>query len=295
VKSARFAPLALIAVAAVWGGAFVLMKDAIKTQPLFDFLGTRFLLATIVMIAANPKVLGRLRGKLLLKGIGLGLLLGIAYVTQTIGLAVTTAAITGFLTGLYVVFVPLLTWALLRKRISRQVIAGVALATAGLAFISINGVSFEAAQLWIVACGLFFALHIFGLSVWSPGEDPYALTVIQLAVVGVLCTALSLTDGYTAPAGFSGWFAIVFTAVLSTAVAFFVQTWAQGIMDSSRVSIYLTFEVVFTAIIAVWAGQEVLQPKTVIGGILLFASMLVVEWPSKKSKEALVPYEPMQH
>ena len=63
MKSARFAPLALIAVAAVWGGAFVLMKDAIKTQPLFDFLGTRFLLATIVMIAANPKVLGRLKGK----------------------------------------------------------------------------------------------------------------------------------------------------------------------------------------------------------------------------------------
>jgi len=294
-KVTKWAPLALMAVALVWGAAFVLMKDAIKTQPIFDFLGTRFVIAAAVMILAKPSVFKKFNKELVGKGVILGLVLGISYVTQTVGLEVSTAAITGFITGLYVVMVPLLTWLIRKQKVDRKVVIGVALATVGLGFISINGLSFELGQLWVVACAFFFAVHIFGLSVWSPGKDAYALTVVQLGTMGVVCMGISFTDGYQAPIGFAGWFAILFTAVFSTAIAFFVQTWAQGIMDASKVSIYLTFEVVFTAALAVLVGQESLQLKTVLGGLLMMGAMLIVEWPNKKNPNAIVPLETFPH
>jgi drug/metabolite transporter (DMT)-like permease len=138
---------------------------------------------------------------------------------------------------------------------------------------------------------LLFAGHIVGLSVWSPGKDAYALTLVQLAVVAIISWFGALLDGgYEAPVDGNGWFAVIFTAVFSTALAFLVQTWAQSIMDPSRVAIFLTTEVLWTAVIAVLVGQEVLGFKTVMGGLIMVTAMLIVEWPTKSSKE--LPVQP---
>jgi drug/metabolite transporter (DMT)-like permease len=283
MKRNYWAAAALISVAAVWGAAFVLMKDAIERQPIFDFLAFRFTIATLVMVAARPQVLKAIDKEVLSKGLVLGLLLGGGYITQTIGLSMSTAAITGFITGLYVVLTPILGWLALGQKAGKKVIWGVALATVGLALISINGVSIEAGQIWVIICALLFAAHIVGLGAWSKGINSYALTVVQLAVVAVVSWIGAFPDGVQAPTDFSGWFAILFTALFATAVAFFVQTWAQGHMDASRVAIILTSEVVFAAVISVAVGQEVLQIKTILGGLIMIAAMLLVEWPSRKS------------
>ena len=293
-RAQRLAPIALLSVAVVWGAAFVLMKDAIKAQHIIDFLGTRFCIAAAIMVIAKPRVLRQIPRKLLGQGVFLGVLLAIAYYTQTVGLELSTAAIAGFITGLYVVMSPLLIWLFLKKKVDRRVVYGVIFATVGLGFISINGLNFEVSHLWLVACALFFSLHIVGLAKWSPGQDAYALTVIQLATMGVINMAIALAKGYQPPSGFDGWFAILFTAVFSTAIAFFIQTWAQGIMDSSRVAIFLTTEVVAAAGIAVAIGQEVLQTKTIIGGALMLVAMLVVEWPTKANRSE-VPLETFPH
>lgn len=283
-KTPLIAAPALISVAAIWGAAFVLMKPAIEKQPIFDFLASRFTIAVVVMILVRPSVLKLIRGDILKFGIPLGLILGAGYITQTIALQETTAAITGFLTGLYVVLTPLFAWLAIRQKIARKVWAGVALATAGLALISITGVAIEVGQIWGVICAILFAAHIVGLGSWSPGRDAYALTIVQLAAAGALCWVGALGDGFQAPPSGDVWFAVLFTAVLATALAFFVQTWAQGIMDSSRVAIILTSEVVFAAAISVAVGQEVLTLKTLAGGALMVAAMLLVEWPSRRSK-----------
>lgn len=292
----RLAPLTLVAVAAVWGGAFVVMKDAIEHQPIVDFLGTRFVIAAAVMILARPSVLKQFRGSLLTQGVILGVLMTIAYYTQTVGLQQTTAAISGFVTGLYVVISPLLIWLFLKVRVTGKIWIGVGLATLGLGFISINpaSLSFDWPQLWLVACALFFSLHIAGLAKWSPQQDAYALTVVQLAVVGVINMVWASAQGYHPPVGFNGWFAILFTALFSTAIAFFVQTWAQGVMDSSRVAIYLTTETVWSAAIAVAIGQEVLKLQTIIGGAFILLAMLVVEWPGRRQARSL-PVENLPH
>lgn len=283
-KTPIFAAPALISVAVVWGAAFVFMKPAIEKQPIFDFLATRFTIAALVMILIRPAVLKKINRDMLKVGVPVGALLGLGYITQTIALQQTTAAITGFLTGLYVVLTPVFAWLAVKQKIARKVWLGVALATAGLALISINGVSIELGQFWGVLCAILFAAHIVGLGAWSPGRDAYALTITQLATSAVVCWFGALVDGYQAPPSGDVWFAILFTAILATSVAFFVQTWAQGIMDASRVAIILTSEVVFAALISVMSGQEVLTIKTLLGGTLMLLAMLLVEWPSRKSK-----------
>ncbi|MEN9713729.1 MAG: hypothetical protein RLZZ164_393 [Actinomycetota bacterium] len=270
-------------VAAFWGGAFVIMKPAVDQQPIYDFLASRFTLATLVMIAARPKVVLAFKPGLLRYGVPLGLLLGGGYITQTIALQMTTAAITGFLTGLYVVLTPLIAWLVLKNKLSKTVGWGVGLATVGLGLISINGLSIEAGQVWGIVCAVLFAAHIVGLGAWSPGRDVYALTVIQLGTMAVLTWAGALTDGYQPPPTPDVWIAVVFTAVLATALAFFIQTWAQSQIEASRVAIILTSEIVFAALIAVLVGQETLSLKTIIGGALMVAAMLIVEWPGRKN------------
>jgi drug/metabolite transporter (DMT)-like permease len=287
MKLKSWAVLSLVFVAIVWGAGFVLMKDAIDDQPVFDFLATRFTLATLVMIAIRPQVLSAINKQTLFRGSVLGVMLGLAYITQTIGLDLTTAAITGFLTGLYVVFTPLLFWFVFKKKVDKKVIVGTTLALTALLFISFNGISFDPGQVWLIACALLFAGHIIGLSFWSNAKDIYPLTVIQLAAGSVVCWLGALPDGYQPPPNTFVWGTVVFTAVFATAMAFLIQTWAQSIMDPSRVAIILTGEIVFAAVIAVAVGQEVLAARTIIGGVLIVVAMLIVEWPDKKSKSPL--------
>lgn len=289
MKRTTLAPIALVSVAFSWGAAFVLMKDAIAQQPFFDFLAIRFTIAAAVMVLAKPSVVKAFNGKTLLHGIFLGLLLAFGYVTQTIGLEKTTAAITGFITGLYVVLTPIIGWLLLGRSISRQVFIGLVLAFVGLALISLRGLTIDPGQLWVVLCALLLAFHIVGLSVWSPGKNVYALTVIQLFMLALVSWVGALSDGsYQAPPNKSVWFAVIFTAVVATSIAFFIQTWAQSIMDASRVAILLTSEVIWAAVVSVFAGQESLSLRTVLGGAFMVGAMLVAEWPTKASADLAV-------
>jgi drug/metabolite transporter (DMT)-like permease len=287
----------LLAVSASWGIAFVWMKDAINQQPFFDFLAVRFTLAALVMIAVRPKTLRNMNRGLVLRGGALGVVLGIAYVAQTIGLEQSTAAITGFFTGLYVVLTPLLAYFLLRQRLSFKVLIGVVLATAGLALISLDGLTWASGIVPLLICALLYALHIVGLGAWSKGLDSYALTVVQLIGVAVVCWIGALPDGFTPPPNLNVWGAVAFTALFATAAAFFIQTWAQSIMDASRVAIILTTEVVFAAGFAYAVGQEPVRALTVIGGLVMVTAMLIIEWPSKKTKPGIVQLgtDPMTH
>jgi drug/metabolite transporter (DMT)-like permease len=301
VKKTSIAAIALMTVAASWGFGFVWMKDAIERQPYFDFLALRFTIAAGVMFLIRPKLVRHIDLSFLNRGALLGLALGLGYVTQTIGLEQSTAAITGFFTGLYIVFTPVFAWLLLRQKIASKVLLGVIIATVGLGVITLGGLGFDIGTISLLACAILFALHIVGLGRWSPGRDTYALTVVQLATVAVICWVGALFNpsdpGYQPPPDADVWNAVLFTAIFATAIAFFVQTWAQSIMDASRVAIILTTEVVFAALFAVALGQEVLSIRTVIGGSLMVIAMLIVEWPSRNDKNQTVTpgLDPLVH
>lgn len=293
-RQETIAAIALLSVTASWGASFVLMKDAIERQPIPDFLFTRFTVAALVMIVARPRVMGDITPRVLWTGSIIGLILGAGYITQTVGLELSTAAITGFLTGLYVILTPLIGWLFLKQKLSGRVIVGAVLSLTALGILSITDVGFSDGTVWVVICAILFALHIVTLGVWSPGADAYALTLIQIVIVAVMTGLWTFGDGngLVLPPDAGVWNAILITAVFATALGFFLQTWAQGHMDPGRVAILLTTEVLWSGIIAVGVGQEPLTVRLIIGGAIMFVAMLVIEWPGKKRPDhALVHLE----
>ena len=290
MTKARIAVLALLGVGFGWGAAFVLMKDAIAQQDLYDFLATRFTIAALAMALLQPQRVMAIRARDLRVGLPLGVVLAGGYITQTIGLDLTTAAISGFITGLYVVLTPILAWLMVRRRPSKKLALAVGFAVIGLLLISgatATSVELQLGQLWLLACALLFALHIFLLGEHGGKSSPYTLAMIQIAGVAAVSWVFALADGYQAPPNGQVWTAILFTALFATILAFWLQTWAQTVLDSARVALILTSEVVFAAGIAVAVGQEQLALQTVFGGALMVVAMLVVEWPENSRAGAL--------
>ncbi len=272
----RLAPWALLAVSASWGLAFVVMKDAIVRQDVMSFLTTRFALAVLVMLALRPQVIRLINKDLLLKGVAAGLFLGTGYIFQTLGLARTGAAITGFVTGLYVVLTPLIAAMIFKEKISKLTWFCVFLATIGLALLSLRGWSVGVGELLVFVSAIAFAAHIVSLSRWSSGRDAYAMTIVQLAACGVLTGSISLAQGYNRPPDAGVWAVVVFTAVFATAIAFMVQTWSQAHISSTKVAVILTMEVVFSAFFAVLIGGEKLTLQILLGGALVLTAMYLI-------------------
>jgi len=272
----RLAPWALLTVSAAWGMAFVVMKDAIERQSVNNFLFTRFTLAVIVMVALKPQVLKKLNRDLIIRAGSAGIFLGLGYIFQTLGLARTGAAITGFVTGLYVVFTPLLAYFFLKERLTKLIWGCVFLATIGLGLLSIRGFSVGIGEMLVLASAFLFAAHIIALGKWSSGRDVYAMTIVQLAMCALLSGLASIPDGYSAPPDYGVWAVVVFTAVICTAVAFVVQTWSQAHMTTTKVAVILTMEVVFAALFAIIFGGERLTLQATLGGLMVLTAMFMI-------------------
>lgn len=273
------APWALLAVAAMWGISFVWMKDILDQQDVYSFLASRFLVASLVMLVLNPRVISRLNREILKKGSVIGTALGLGYIFQTLGLDRTTPAITGFITGLYVVLTPLIAALLLKERLTKQAWFYIVLATAGLAVLSVTGWSIGTGEIFVLISALLFAAHILLLSQWSKKFDAYALTLVQLATCAVVSGIPASVNGFIAPPDLQVWAVIIFTAVFATFFAFVIQTWAQARISATKVAVILTMEVVFAALFSVILGAEPLTLRIVIGGSMVLIAMIMIVQP----------------
>lgn len=279
----RLAPIALIALAASWGLAFVIMKDSIERQSVNSFLFTRFAVAVLFLVAFRPTVFRAITKDLFAKAFFAGIVLGAGYILQTEGLARTGAAITGFVTGLYVVATPLISALLLKKKISLFTWGCVALATVGLALLSLRGWSMGFGEFLVLLCAIAFAAHIVALGQWSSGRDVYAMTTVQLFAVTVLTGGFAFAEGYQAPPDGGVWAVVIFTAIVCTAFGFIIQTWAQAHIEPTKVAVILTLEVVFAALFAITIGRESMTLQVALGGLILLTAMylIVVKEPSQ--------------
>lgn len=278
----QMAPWALLTVSMAWGLAFVVMKDAIERQSVNNFLFTRFLLAIVVMVLIRPGVIKLFTKDLVLRGLAGGVFLGFGYIFQTLGLARSGAAITGFVTGLYIVLTPLFASIILRQRVSKFTWTCVAIATIGLGLLSIHGFTIGLGELLTFISAIFYALHIIALSKWSSGRDAYAMTVIQLSMCALLSGLASIPSGYSPPPDYGVWAVVIFTAVFATAIAFIVQTWSQAHMSATKVAVILTMEVVFAAIFAIIFGGESLTLQSSIGGVMVVTAMYLIVMKEEK-------------
>ncbi len=278
----KLAPWALLSVAMAWGWSFVIMKDAIEKQSVNNFLFTRFAVATVVMLIIRPQVIKLIDRDLLLRAGAAGAFLGAGYTFQTLGLERTGVAITGFVTGLYIVLTPFFASVILRQRVSRFTWSCIAMGTIGLGVLSIHGWSVGFGELLTFISAILFALHIIALSKWSPGRDTYAMTVVQLGMCSVVAGIASIPGGYAPPPDADVWGVVIFTAVFATVIAFIIQTWAQAHMSPIKVAVILTMEVVFAALFAIIFGGESLNLQSSIGGVMVVTAMYLIVMKEEK-------------
>lgn len=275
----KLAPWALLAVAAMWGISFVWMKDILDRQDVYSFLVSRFLVAAVAMIVIKPKVIKQFNKELVAKGLIIGAALGAGYIFQTLGLERTTPAITGFITGLYVVITPLLAFIFLKEKLTLSMWGYILLAVLGLAVLSIQGWSVGSGELFVLISAALFALHIILLGSWSKSFDAYALTVIQLTSCAIVAAIPASFNGYVSPPDSQVWSVILFTAIFATAFAFVIQTWSQARISTTKVAVILTMEVVFAALFSFMYGMEPFTLRLALGGGMVLIAMLAIVQP----------------
>ena len=275
-ESKIFSSITLMAIAAIWGSAFLSMKGTLERLDVNSFLAWRFTIATLLLIAIRPSVLKKIDLPFLKKGVILGLFLSSGYIFQSFGLTLTTVSNTGFITGLYVVLTPIVAAVILRKNITLVEWFAVLVATVGLALLSFNGFKFGIGEFLVLVSALLFAFHIVGLGEWSKGLDTYALTVLQLGTCALVTFVASFKSGFKVPPDTGVWWSIIYTAIFATALAFIVQTWAQSFIAPSTVAVILAAEVVFAAAFGIWLLDEPVTLRIALGGFLVIASMYLI-------------------
>jgi drug/metabolite transporter (DMT)-like permease len=261
--------LLLIAVTAVWGWTFVLVKDAISQYPTLPFLAIRFALAAFVMALLVHRLPSR---RVLTRGAVIGAVLAAGYLLQTVGLQYTSPGNAGLITGLFVVFTPLLERVTGRPVAARSY-AAVAVALAGTALLAGGGTArIGLGDLLVVGCALAFAAHIVLLSHWSPGLPSAPLALIQMLTAAVLFSAAGVPQLQPPPAGV--WPAIVITGIFASALAFSIQTWAQVHLSASRTALVLATEPAWALAFSVLLTGQRLGAVQAIGAALLLAAII---------------------
>jgi drug/metabolite transporter (DMT)-like permease len=268
------ADLALVVAAFFFGTTFLVVQDAVEDAEPVPFLAVRFLIGGAVLA-----VLGRGRPSTpreLRHGVAAGVALLVGYVVQTVGLQYTSPSTSAFITYLLVVFVPLLSLIVLRRRPHPLTLVGLALAVAGLVLLTGGAdTSFGRGEVLTLACAVAFAAHIVILGETAGRHDAVRLTCVQVATVGLACLGASaVTGGLQLGAG--ALWAAAFTGVFATALAFFAMVWAQRIVSPSRAALILLLEPVFAALLARVTGDE-LTGSALAGGALILSAVVVAE------------------
>lgn len=289
---------ALLLVTAVWGATFVMVQDAVTGFPVLAFLALRFSLAALLLLPwflrSSQPAIGRAAGSAgplredvtrrerwiaLWPGIAIGLALAAGYAFQTFGLRFTTPAKAGFITGLSVALVPIGQAIFLRRVPRRNSIVGVALATVGLALLSLNADRLvNLGDLLVLGCAVAFAAHILLVGRFAPDWQPLRLAFVQIATVAVITAILALLlerpSGWPPP---NVWFAAAFTGLFATALAFFIQSRAQQATTPTHTALIFAAEPVFAGIFSFLLIGEVFLPRQLAGAALIIAGMLVAE------------------
>lgn len=254
------------------------VQDAIALYPLFAFLAVRFAISTAVLAPFAWGSLRTLPRSGYVAGVGVGVLLATAYGLQTAGLELTTVASTGFITGLYVVFTPLLALAFFGTSVPRILWAGVALAVVGL--LLLNGVPGGSAlgNALVLANAVFQAFQITAMERFAPRYDPRALTFLMMATSFVGFTAIALALGeLEVPHGATVWGALVVTGVFAGALGYLIATWVQARTTAARAALVFTLEAPFAALFGVLLANEVLGWVGWAGCAVMMAGILVAE------------------
>jgi drug/metabolite transporter (DMT)-like permease len=272
------ATAALILVTAVWGVTFVQVKDAVELYPLFAFLAVRYAIASAALAPVSARRLRSLGRDGLYAGAVLGVLVALGIGLQTAGLERTTVTNAGFITGLYVLFTPLLALAIFRTPIPRVLWAAVALALFGLALLSGVPQGSATGDLLVLVSAAAQALQIVMVERYANRFDAFALTFVEVAVACLVFGAIAVALGdLSVPHGTTVWAALIVTGLFAVAFAYLVQIWAQRRVSATRIAIIFSLETVFAGLAGYLFAEDRIGPVGLAGCSAIFAGIVVAE------------------
>jgi len=273
--------LSLIAVALIWGVTFILVKEALAGISTLLFLAIRFSIATVALAIIFHKQLTRanfsqgIRG-----GVIAGCFLFTGYVLQTFGLKHTSAAKTGFITGLYIPLVPIFSSLIYRRLPNPAEVTGVLMAFAGTVLMTVQSSLFDIrmGDLLVAGCAVAFSFHILALGRFAGSSALGVLAVTQIGTTALLsCVTFWWAEPVHVQWSSTVATALLVTSLLATALAFSVQTWGQRYSSPTRTALIFAMEPVFAWATSYVVAGEVLSGRAVIGGLLILSGILMVE------------------
>ncbi|TDX43685.1 DMT family transporter [Orenia marismortui] len=283
------ADLALLFVVVIWGSTFAIMKGVFEVITPFYFLTLRFTFATLVLSFVFLNRIKKLNLDTLKKGVWTGIFLFGGYALQVTALKLTEASKVGFITGLTVVLVPVLSALVFKKIPELMTVFGVGLATIGLVLMTFNGeVLFKLGDLLVLISTISLAIHILLVDRYVKDQDPILFAIIQIGTVALLSAIISVVEGsYVLVSDMSIWVSVIFMGVFATALAFIIQNKAQQFTTPTRTAIIFIMEPVFGALFAYLYLGEIISARGYWGGLLIVLGMLFSELNFANLKRSL--------
>ena len=280
------AEIYLLGIVVIWGSTFAIIKGILDQIMPFTFLAYRFFLAAFVLYVIFWKRLKNIDKIILKKGFLIGIFLFLGYAFQTVGLKYTTATKAGFITGLSVVLVPIISYFFIKEKIYRNSIIGVFLATLGLWFLNYNSnFSFNLGDFLVLLCAVSFAMHIISVGLYTKKLDYVLLVIIQLATVFVLSLLMAVVfERPEIHLSYSSnvWWSIILTGVFATALAFYMQNRFQRYSTATKTAIIFSGEPIFGAMFAILLLGEKVGLIAWTGGLLIIFGMIISQKESTK-------------
>ena len=283
--------LVLVFVTMLWGSTFPLVQIAQRTLEPAQLIALRFSVAALVFLPWLVKARGWLIWR---DGAVLGLFLFAAFVTQAIGITTVSPGRAAFITGLNVIFVPLML-PFLRRRVPVTAFIGATLAFAGIGVMSwdAGALSFNLGDLWVLGCAITFAIYVLLLERYAVRHEALPLTGVQLMTVGLLgliWVAPSLTRGFPfeklePPLLLT----IAYLGVIAVSLTTWLQTIVQRVMPAFQTAVIYSLEPVFAALFSWWWVGEGLKPQGFVGAALILLAMIVSQIPDRTITQTLGP------
>ena len=276
----------LLLTALIWGSAFAIVKNSLDAFAPAMLITLRYVIATPLAALAFRKHLCGLTRVDVLRGAAVGVILGAAYIAQTIGLNYTTAGKNAFLTAVYVLIVPFMGMFLFGQKLRRANFIAAGLMVLGVGALSLDGEGggLNIGDMLTLLCSVLFAAHIIAVERCQKKTDAYALIVLQFFFCAVTSLVYSLIFERGAQMVFtrSSVVGLLYLSVLSTTVGMSLQNIGQSMAPSSHASILLSLESVFGVIFSCIILGETVTGKMLAGFVMIFIAVVVSEMTPRR-------------
>lgn len=275
-----FADSSLLIISLIWGSTFIVIKKTVELFEPITFVGVRFMLAFVIMLVICWPRRKNFTYAMLKDGLIIGVTLFLVFTFQTLALKYAKAAEVGFLTGLYVLFVPILSAIFLHKHPHLFSWIGVLFSAGGMMLITTGGVSFSIGQIFAIINAFFIGVQIIMTDSYSRKHDTVLLTAVEIGVVGVLSLVYAYMFEHPDLSGLAEPFvlkSLIFNSVVATVFCFFIQMHMQQHTTPTKAAIMFTLEPISSAFFSFFIGHEILSFRQYTGAFMIVFAIILAE------------------